>query len=104
MAERPLGFWLKRLGGLIEVAAGCSYAEEGLARRHWQVRNVIEAGPVSEAGLRAALRPFWTEGAVTLGEVTGEMTSRGWLTRDDEGHPQLPGVAAQRPGLIGGAG
>jgi hypothetical protein len=34
--ERPIGWWLKHLDGLIEAAFDRALATERLSRRHWQ--------------------------------------------------------------------
>jgi hypothetical protein len=78
--ERPIGYWLKHLDRLIEDAAERAFAEEKLTRRHWQIMNVLRQSPQDEAGLTEALSPFWTVDAVTLAEVTTELTTRGWVT------------------------
>ena len=83
--DRPIGYWLKHLDGLIEGAAERAFAEEKLTRRHWQIMNVLRESPQDEAGLTEAIRPFWGPGAITLHEVTSELTQRGWLTQDDSG-------------------
>jgi hypothetical protein len=78
--ERPIGYWLKHLDRLIDDAMAHVFTEEKLARRHWQVMNVLRRSPQDEAGLTEALSPFWTVDAVTLAEVTTELTTRGWVT------------------------
>ena len=83
--DKPIGYWLKHLDGLIEGAAERAFAEEKLTRRHWQIMNVLRESPQDEAGLTEAIRPFWGPGAITLHEVTSELTQRGWLTQDDSG-------------------
>jgi hypothetical protein len=83
--DRPIGYWLKHLDGLIEAAAERTFAEEKLTRRHWQIMNLLRESPQEEAGLTEAIRPFWGPGAITLDEVTSELTRRGWLTQDDAG-------------------
>jgi Mn-dependent DtxR family transcriptional regulator len=35
------------------------------------------------------MQPFWGPGAITLDDVTGELTHRGWVTRDDAGRYAL---------------
>jgi len=35
--------------------------------------------------LAAERRPFWGDGEVTLGQVTGELAGRGWLATDGDG-------------------
>jgi hypothetical protein len=46
---------------------------------------VLVRSPLDEAGLAAELRPFWGDGEVTLGQVTGELAGRGWLATDGDG-------------------
>ena len=87
--ERPIGYWLKHLDRLIETAAERTFAEQELTRRHWQIMNVLRESPQQETGLTQAVRPFWGPGAITLDEVTGELTRRGWLTQDDTGRYAL---------------
>jgi DNA-binding MarR family transcriptional regulator len=89
MRERPIGYWLKQLDRLIEAAAERTFAEQKLTRRHWQVMNVLRESPQQETGLTEAIRPFWGAGAITLDEVTSELTRRGWLTQDDTGRYAL---------------
>jgi len=83
--ERPIGYWLKHLDRLIEAAFERIFAGEGLTRRHWQAMNVLRDSPQDTAGLSEAMRPFWSPAAITLDEVTAELTRRGWLTQDDAG-------------------
>jgi DNA-binding MarR family transcriptional regulator len=87
--NRPIGYWLKHLDGLIEGAAERAFAEEKLTRRHWQVLNVLRESPQDEAGLTEAIRPFWGPGAISLHKVTSELTRRGWLTQDEAGRNSL---------------
>jgi hypothetical protein len=77
--ERPIGYWLKHLDRLIDGAMDRAFGAEGVTRRHWQVLNILREAPRDAAGLRDALRPFWTEGASMLDDVTGDMARRGWL-------------------------
>jgi DNA-binding MarR family transcriptional regulator len=80
--ERHIGYWLKNLDRLIEAAAERIFTEEDLTRRHWQTLNVLRRSPQDEAGLTEALRPFWGTEAITLAEVTNDLTARGWLTHN----------------------
>jgi hypothetical protein len=86
--ERPIGYWLKHVDRLIEATMVRVFEEEQLTRRHWQALNVLRRSSPDEAGLTEALRPFWGAGTITLDEVTGELTRRGWLT-EDNGHYTL---------------
>ncbi|MFF0311052.1 MarR family transcriptional regulator [Streptosporangium sp. NPDC004379] len=87
--ERPIGYWLKHLDRLIEAAAEQALAEERLTRRHWQIMNTLHGSPQTPGGLAETLRPFWGPGSVTLEDVTGELTRRGWLTLDGSGRHAL---------------
>ena len=80
--ERHIGYWLKNLDRLIEATAERIFTEEGLTRRHWQTLNVLRRSPQDEAGLTEALRPFWGADAITLDEVTDDLTRRGWIEHD----------------------
>ncbi|MFB9832252.1 MarR family winged helix-turn-helix transcriptional regulator [Actinoallomurus acaciae] len=79
--DRPIGYWLKHLDGLIESTFDRALAGYALSRRHWQVMNALRDAPPT--GLRDALRPFWGEGVITLEEVVGDLAGRGWVTEDD---------------------
>ncbi|HEY4453645.1 MAG TPA: hypothetical protein VGN81_04970 [Pseudonocardiaceae bacterium] len=83
--ERPIGYWLNRLDRLIEEAFDRVLAAEELTRRHWQTMNVVRTSPQDAAALTSAMRPFWSPGAITLDETTGDLTRRGWLTQDEAG-------------------
>ena len=84
-AERPIGYWLKHLDGLIESTFDKALAEEGLSRRHWQIMNTLKSNPADTTALGEALMPFWKEGEVTLDQALHELIGRGWITRLDGG-------------------
>jgi Mn-dependent DtxR family transcriptional regulator len=83
--DKPIGYWLKHLDRLIEDRFDATLAATGLARRHWQLLNTLHAGPASVAGLTESLRPFWTEGDLTVDEVVAELAGRGWISMADDG-------------------
>jgi DNA-binding MarR family transcriptional regulator len=83
------GYWLRRVDSLIEATQKRTFAEEQLNRREWQILHLLSESPRDAAGLLDALRPFLGPGAITLDEVTGELSSRGWLTRDEVGRYAL---------------
>jgi DNA-binding MarR family transcriptional regulator len=87
--EQPIGYWLKRLDGLISQAAQRALAEEHLTRRHWQVMNILRQSPQGPEALTDALRPFWEPGAITLDQAISGLADRGWLTRDQAGQHAL---------------
>src|SRR5215510_12365731 len=87
--EAPIGYWLKHLDRLIEAAAERAFTKEKLSRRHWQIMNVLRQSPQDATGLKEAIRPFSGPGAVTLEEINGELTARGWLAKDNSGRYTL---------------
>src|SRR5262245_42220179 len=91
--NKPIGYWLKTLDRLIDENFDRALAAEGVHRRQWQILNIIQAGAAHDAEIAAALGPFWTEGAITPGEVLADMTRRGWIT-GHEPRQLTPGGAA----------
>lgn len=74
--ERPIGYWLKHVDGLIEAGFLRSLASEGLTRRGWQVLNVLADG----GDIEESLRPFWTAGESGIEEVLADLAARGWVS------------------------
>jgi hypothetical protein len=95
-ADKPIGYWLKHLDRLIEDRFDATLGAAGLARRHWQVLNVLHAGPATDTDLAESLRPFWTEGDLAVDEVVAELARRDWAAVADDGRWALTtrGVAA----------
>jgi hypothetical protein len=81
-AGYPIGYWLKRLDGAIDGALASTLDAEGLARRHWQVMNVLHEGASDGPGLTDALAPFWRQGAITLDEVLSDLERRELVAND----------------------
>ena len=81
---------LEHADRLIEAGFDEALAAEGLARRHWQVLNVLASQPRGLAELDAALAPF---GGVQ--DAAGGLLERGWIAwRDDTFELTLAGQAA----------
>ena len=81
-AQRPIGWWVKRLDALLEQAVDSAVAGEGLTRRHWQVLHSLadDAGP--EGDLRSTLADFTGD----VGAVVTDLVGRGWVQRSaDDG-------------------
>jgi hypothetical protein len=78
-AQAPIGYWLKHLDVLIEAHFDRALADHDLSRRHWQALNMLARGPLDGVQLAEGLRPFWTDGAITVQAVTGELLRRGWV-------------------------
>src|SRR5215510_15640860 len=83
--EAPIGYWLKHLDELIEAHFDRTLAGHDLGRRHWQTLNMLSPGPLDGEHLEKGLRPFWTDGSITLNEVTQELIRRSWVARRGDG-------------------
>jgi DNA-binding MarR family transcriptional regulator len=86
-AQRPIGWWVKRLDALLEQAVDSAVAGEGLTRRHWQVLHSLadDAGP--EGDLRSTLADFTGD----VGAVVTDLVGRGWVQRSaDDGLALTP--------------
>jgi DNA-binding MarR family transcriptional regulator len=76
--ERPIGYWLKKLDGLIDAQFERQLSDVGLSRRQWQLLNLLQNGPRSAPELETALEPFLQETPDELDEALSGLVSRGW--------------------------
>jgi hypothetical protein len=93
MAEeprKPIGYWVKHLDGLLERAFDHALANRGVRRRHWQVMNALQAGPVTRAEITEALLPFWVAASVTQTDVVDDLVRRGWAGIEGETYRLTP--------------
>lgn len=81
--QRPIGWWLKHLDGLLEQALGEAIADLGLDRRRWQVLNVLRRGATTPAEIGVALAPFWDASDDEVEELLADLHERGWVERRD---------------------
>jgi hypothetical protein len=87
--DKPIGFWLKHLDGLIDRTFDHVLGRSGLQRRHWQVLNTVHDGGAGagRAEVAEALRPFWaTHGGPSQREIVDDLMTRGWLRADGEAY------------------
>jgi hypothetical protein len=77
-SDRPLGWWLKHVEGLREVAFDRSLEREGIVRRHWQLLNVIAAGAGSVAEAEDAYLRLGAD-TTELVSTSDQLLTRGWL-------------------------
>lgn len=83
-ADRPIGYWLKKLNNLIDAEFERQLGEANLSRRQWQVLNLIEDGPRSVPELESELEPFLRDAledlaeAQDLAEALSGLVTRGW--------------------------
>lgn len=88
---RPLGYWLRLLDLLIEEHLDRALMREGIRRRHWQVVNLLKtrtahggrSASMTGEDIAEQLGPFLSGSELTLDEVLGELTRRGWVTRTE---------------------
>jgi DNA-binding MarR family transcriptional regulator len=82
-AERPIGYWLKKLDRLIDGRFERELGDAGVSRRQWQVLNLLQDGPRSAPELQAELEPFLQKAPDELGEAVAGLLSRGWVDSQD---------------------
>jgi hypothetical protein len=81
--RRPIGYWLKRLDGLIEEHFERTLAGEGVTRRQWQALNTLHQRPSTQAELTEALQPFLVDDPGAGRRVVDELVARGWVRRGE---------------------
>jgi hypothetical protein len=77
-AERPIGYWLKKLDRLIDGQFERQLGDAGLSRRQWQILNLLQGGARSMPELQAELDPFLQDAPDELDDATTGLLSRGW--------------------------
>ncbi len=77
-AERPIGYWLKKLDHLIDGQFERQLGYAGLSRRQWQILNLLQGGARSMPELQAELEPFLLDAPDELGDAVTGLLSRGW--------------------------
>lgn len=74
--RRPIGWWLKRVDGLLDLGFEATLGARDVSRRQWQILNgLIEGTPPAE--LLASLTVFEASGGVH--EALASLVERGWL-------------------------
>lgn len=73
--ERPLGYWLRAVDGLLSQRFADAFAESGVTRREWMVLNVL-AGAVDAPG--------FAERIARKGKRLRGLVERGWIAIDDD--------------------
>lgn len=81
MATRPIGYWIKEVDRLLDETFAHALASERCTRRHWQLLNTLEPGPLAEAELEAAVGPFAAADPSGVGAALEELLLRGWAQR-----------------------
>jgi hypothetical protein len=74
--QRPLGYWLRVVDGLLTTEFAIALEAEGLARRDWMLLNVV-SGDVDAPGLRERL--------ARKGKRLRALEERGWVEQRGDG-------------------
>ncbi|WP_026536433.1 MarR family winged helix-turn-helix transcriptional regulator [Arthrobacter sp. H14] len=83
--QRPIGFWLTLVDGLINEQFDNTVEEHGVTRRQWQIMNVLAENQSTAAELDQALAPFFAqEDGGTSAEHVEELIESGWVAADGE--------------------
>ncbi|KAB1659466.1 MarR family transcriptional regulator [Pseudoclavibacter chungangensis] len=85
--ERPIGFWLKLVDGLIEDRFAEVIEEHGVTRRQWQLMSVLVHGPATVEVLDERIAPFLRDagaevredGLVGSAAHLAELVESGWV-------------------------
>jgi DNA-binding MarR family transcriptional regulator len=77
-AERPIGYWLKKLDRLIDGQFERQLGDAGLSRRQWQILNLLHDGARSMPELQDELEPFLQDAPNELDDAVTGLLSRGW--------------------------
>ncbi|GAA1345978.1 MarR family winged helix-turn-helix transcriptional regulator [Arthrobacter roseus] len=82
--NRPIGFWLKLVDGLVDSRFESMLEEHGVTRRQWQLLNLLAERPTTVAELESELEPFLSlPGGETIPEHLEELTESGWVSQSD---------------------
>lgn len=87
MAEqRPIGYWLKLVDGLIDRQFASTLDEHGVTRRQWQLLNVLHRGPATVEQLDEAVAPFLTADEESSVEHLTELIDSAWVAATPQGY------------------
>ncbi|HEY8293940.1 MAG: MarR family transcriptional regulator [Actinomycetota bacterium] len=83
--QRPIGFWLKLVDGLITQQFDAIVEEHGVTRRQWQIMNLLAESPSTVELISEDLKPFLAEEPhETAAEQIDELIDSGWVGLDGE--------------------
>jgi len=108
--QRPIGYWLKLVDGLINDQFARTLDEHGVTRMQWQLMNVLARGQASVEMLDAAVKAFLAPvGETTLDHLT-ELIESAWVAATPTGYEltergrgaldRLTGVVAEQRTLM----
>jgi hypothetical protein len=85
--QRPIGYWLKLVDGLVDEQFSGTLDEHGVTRMQWQLLNVLTRSPATVEQLDAAVAPFLAaDGATTSLDHLTELIESAWVDATPTGY------------------
>jgi hypothetical protein len=84
--QRPIGYWLRLLEGLIDEQFARTLDEHGVTRMQWQLLNVLAQGQASVQMLDAAVAPYLVAGGETTLDHLTELIESAWVDATPTGY------------------
>ena len=84
--QRPIGYWLRLVDGLIDEQFARTLDEHGVTRMQWQLLNVLARGQASVEMLDAAVAPFLVAGGETTLDHLTELIDSAWVDATPTGY------------------
>ena len=84
--QRPIGYWLRLVDGLIDEQFAQTLDEHGVTRMQWQLLNVLARGQASVEMLDAAVAPFLVAGGETTIDHLTELIESAWVDATPTGY------------------
>jgi len=84
--QRPIGYWLRLVDGLIDEQFARTLDEHGVTRMQWQLLNVLARGQASVEMLDAAVAPFLAAGGETTIDHLTELIESAWVDATPNGY------------------
>src|ERR1700712_2203162 len=84
--QRPIGYWLRLVDGLIDDQFSTTLDEHGVTRMQWQLLNVLSRGSASVEALDAAVAPFLVPGEETTLDHLTELIESAWVDATPSGY------------------
>jgi hypothetical protein len=84
--QRPIGYWLRLVDGLIDDEFARTLDEHGVTRMQWQLMNVLARGQASVEMLDAAVKPYLVAGGETTLDHLTELIESAWVDATPTGY------------------
>jgi hypothetical protein len=84
--QRPIGYWLRLVDGLIDDQFARTLDEHGVTRMQWQLMNVLARSQASVEMLDAAVKPYLVAGGETTLDHLTELIESAWVDATPTGY------------------